>query len=107
MKQANLFQILKKSKAIAVFFGVSLDELVSCKKVENAGLGIPPKGKYVFGLVKVGEKGQIVLPAKARKVFDINPGDNLLVLGDENSGIAIIKEKSLLSLLDAARSGTA
>lgn len=48
-----------------------------------------------------------MLPAKARKVFDINPGDNLLVLGDENSGIAIIKEKSLLSLLDAARSGTA
>lgn len=44
-------------------------------------------------MVKVGEKGQIVIPAKARKLFDIEPGDNLIILGDEGQGIAIIKEK--------------
>ena len=45
-------------------------------------------------MVKVGEKGQIVIPAKARKIFDIKPGDNLIVLGDEGQGIALIKEKA-------------
>ena len=54
-------------------------------------------------MVKVGDKGQIVIPAKARKIFDINTGDNLIVLGDEGQGLAIIKEKGLLSLLNNAR----
>lgn len=50
-----------------------------------------PKGKYVFGTAKVGEKGQIVIPKEAREIFDIKPGDNLLILGDEASGIVITK----------------
>ncbi|MDD3831998.1 MAG: AbrB/MazE/SpoVT family DNA-binding domain-containing protein [Clostridia bacterium] len=49
------------------------------------------KGKYLFGVCKVGEKGQIVIPAEARKIFDIKTGDNLLVVGDIKRGIAIIK----------------
>ena len=56
----------------------------------------------MFGSVKVGEKGQIVIPARARKIFDIQPGDNLIVLGDEGQGIAIIKEKGLMELLSMA-----
>lgn len=66
---------------------------------ENFGLEVPPKGKHVFGMVKVGDKGQIVIPATARKIFDIHPGDNLLILGDEEQGIAILKEKSFLEQL--------
>lgn len=46
-------------------------------------------GKHIFGTVKVGEKGQIVIPKEARTIFHIEPGDTLLVLGDENSGIII------------------
>ena len=57
----------------------------------------------IFGMVKVGDKGQIVIPAKARKIFDIHTGDNLIVLGDEGQGLAIIKEKGLLSLLNNVR----
>ena len=53
-------------------------------------------------MVKVGDKGQIVIPAEARKIFDINPGDNLIVLGDESQGIAIVKEKGLMDLLRLA-----
>ena len=94
---------IEKSQALAEVFGVSLDDLVKNKKEENMGLGVPPKGKHIFGMVKVGEKGQIVIPAKARKLFDIKPGDNLIILGDEGQGIAIIKEKGLMELLGAAR----
>ena len=50
-----------------------------------------PKGKHIFGTVKVGERGQIVIPKEAREIIDINPGDYLLVLGDEEQGIAIVK----------------
>jgi len=39
--------------------------------------------------VKVGEKGQIVIPKEARDMFDINPGDTLIILGDEKQGMAI------------------
>ena len=43
--------------------------------------------RHIFGTVKVGEKGQIVIPKEARTVFGIQPGDTLLVLGDETRGI--------------------
>ena len=90
---------IEKCKMIADVFGVLLDDLVKYNKVDNMGLGVPPKGKHMFGMVKVGDKGQIVIPAKARKVFDIKPGDSLIVLGDEEQGIAIIKEKALMKML--------
>lgn len=91
---------IEKCMAIAEVFGVTLDDLVNYKKEDSLGLGMPPKGKHMFGVVKVGDKGQIVIPAKARKIFDINPGDNLVLLGDEGQGIAIIKEKDILSMLN-------
>ena len=47
-------------------------------------------GKYIFGVVKVGDKGQIVIPKDARKQYDIKPGDALLLLGDA-SGMALVK----------------
>ena len=94
---------IEKCKLIADAFGVSIDDLLNYEPNENMGLAVPPKGKHIFGIVKVGDKGQIVLPAKARKIFDINPGDRLLVLGDEGQGLAIIKEKGLLDLLRNAR----
>lgn len=47
-----------------------------------------PKGKYAW-TATVGEKGQIVIPKQARDVFGIKPGDTLLLLGDEERGIAI------------------
>ena len=40
-------------------------------------------GKYIFGVVKVGDKGQIVIPRDARKIYNITPGDALILLGDE------------------------
>lgn len=96
---------IEKCKLLADVLLVTIDDLVNYEKSDedNLGLSVPPKGKHVFGMVKVGDKGQIVIPAKARKIFDIQPGDNLIVLGDEGQGIAIIKEKGLLSMLNKAR----
>ena len=89
---------IEKCKLLANIFGVTMDDLVNYDK-ESVGLPIPPKGKHIFGMVKVGDKGQVVIPAKARKIFDIKAGDNLLVLGDEGQGIALMKEESLMTLL--------
>ena len=99
---------IEKCKMMADIFGVTVDDLVSYEKTdeENMGLNVPPKGKHVFGMVKVGDKGQIVIPSKARKIFDIHPGDKLIILGDEGQGIAIIKEKGLLDLLNMGRPKT-
>lgn len=58
-----------------------------------------PKNKYA-GMVKVGEKGQIVIPKEARDMFDIKPGDTLLILGDKERGIAIPPKDSILSFAD-------
>ena len=55
------------------------------------------KGKYAWS-VTVGSKGQIVIPNEARAIFDIQPGDTLLLLGDINRGIAIPPKKHLTSL---------
>ena len=46
--------------------------------------------KYIFGVVKISEKGQIVIPRDARKVYDLKPGDALLLVGDKN-GMALLK----------------
>ena len=48
------------------------------------------KGKYIFGISKVGEKGQIVIPKEARDLLNIKPGDSLIVLGDQKKGLALI-----------------
>lgn len=53
-------------------------------------LGLP-KGKHLFGTVRVGEKGQIVIPKEARALFGIGTGDTLLILGDESTGIIITR----------------
>ncbi|MBP5797543.1 MAG: AbrB/MazE/SpoVT family DNA-binding domain-containing protein [Bacteroidales bacterium] len=48
------------------------------------------QGKYIFGVVKVGDRGQIVIPKEAREIYGIKAGDSLLVLGDKK-GMAILK----------------
>ena len=58
------------------------------------------KGKHIFGTAKVGEKGQIVIPKEARRVFGIEPGDTLLILGDEDGGIIISKPEVLHQAAD-------
>ena len=89
---------LEKSRLLADALGVSLDELVNHEPEDNLGMGLAPRGKHLFGMVTVGDKGQIVIPAKARKLFNIEPRENLVVLGDENQGMALIKAEHFLSM---------
>lgn len=93
------------SNALAQVFEVTLDDLVNYSSQEPTSLPIPPKGKYMFGMVTVGERGQIVIPAKARKVFNIKPGDNLIVLGDINQGLALVSSDIMVEMMDMMNGG--
>jgi AbrB family looped-hinge helix DNA binding protein len=59
-----------------------------------------PKGKYAWSAT-VGEKGQIVIPRQARELFGIKPGDTLIILGDEERGLAIPPRSLIKGLADA------
>jgi AbrB family looped-hinge helix DNA binding protein len=61
-------------------------------------------GKYIFGVVKVGDKGQIVIPKEARNVYNIQPGDALMLLGDQK-GMALLKTEFFQAVIDQAMGG--
>ena len=84
-----------KCRNLAKLYQVSLDDLVNYSE-EKEGIPIPPKGKYIFGAVTVGEKGQIVIPKKAREIFHIQAGDTLVVLGDEAQGLELISSEAMV-----------
>ena len=94
---------LEKCRLLANALGVSLDDLANHNRSEDMGFGIPPRGKHIFGVVTVGDKGQIVIPAKARKIFDISAGDSLVILGDETQGMAIMKAENFLYMAEMIR----
>jgi len=56
----------------------------------------PPEGIRFYGSITVSDRGQIVIPAEARRDFDIHVGDKLLVLGDLESGLALIKASTMM-----------
>lgn len=63
----------------------------------------PPEGKRFYGSITVSERGQVVIPAEARRDFDIRVGDKLLVFGDLESGLWVVKASMLIEKIPAAR----
>jgi AbrB family looped-hinge helix DNA binding protein len=95
---------IEMADRLCLTLDVSLDELV------REPLAEPPKndlqnGKHIFGLVTVGEKGQIVIPVQARRVFGISPGDQLMVLGDEGYGLALVNAGLFMDAAEAIKNG--
>ncbi len=84
---------------------VSLDDLANAPLYEAPPEAGDMKGKHVFGLVTVGDKGQIVIPVQARRVFHIQPGDQLMVLGDEDRGLALVDASFFLKVAEVMRNG--
>lgn len=77
--------------ALAELYGVTLDTLVRNAEKRGERTLIQPVGKHIFGMVRVNEKGQITIPAQARKIFGLENGTMLLILGDEAQGLAMVK----------------
>lgn len=92
----DLFQ----SQALAKLYNVSLDTLVEYEDHADPKIMLPPKGKHFFGSAKLGERGQIVIPKKARDIFQLEAGDSLIFLGDEERGMAILPERMLYTFLN-------
>ena len=89
-----------KCREIADHYELSIDSLISLPLSEEQGeLSKPNEGKYIFGVTKVGERGQIVIPKHAREIFDIKPGDRLMVMGDTNKGGIALAKVSMGALL--------
>ena len=92
------------SDKLAELYGVSLDDLLHYEQ-KPGSVPPPPRGKHVFGVVQMGERGQIVIPKRAREMFNLNHGDILVVLGDTNpgtAGIALVPAQTITGLWELA-----
>lgn len=101
---------VERCQKLAELYGVTIDALLNfSEKVGSTPVLPAPKGKHIFGTTKINDRGQIVIPKKAREIFDIKPDDELIILGDEAEGIAIMKadifEKRINDTLNCMRRG--
>ena len=87
---------------LASLFEVTVDDLLHG---ELDRVPPSPRGKYIFGLVTVGDKGQIVIPVKARRIFGIQPGDELMILGDIDQGLALVRADLFLEAAKQIQEG--
>lgn len=89
---------------LSTLFNVTIDALVGNVEEDQKMIGVAPKGKYFFGMAKIGEDGSIVLPQKALEIFNLSVGSELAVLGDEDRGFALVPKKQItdmFSLVDS------
>lgn len=90
---------IERCALLAKVYNVSIDSLYKdTQKFDgvDGGLLPAPDGKYIFGTVTMNEKGQIVIPKKAREILGYKTGENLLLLGDEEKGLAIIRTEDFI-----------
>ena len=91
-EQGETIPDIEKCARLAEYYGVSIDALVhQDEEIGKTRVAPAPMGKHLWGTVAMGAKGQIVIPKAARDTFRLSEGDRLVVLGDEEQGIALIK----------------
>ena len=95
---------LQAAGQLSQVFNVPLDELVRTSMVNLHADDL--RGKYMFGLVTIGDKGQIVIPVRARRVFNLKPGDQLMVLGDETRGLALMDARFFVMAAEVMKRGS-
>lgn len=83
---------------IASLFNVTIDSLVGDVDPDHKYVGVAPKGKHFFGVVTIREDGSIVLPEKALELFDLTPGSEVAILGDEERGFALVPKKQITEM---------
>ena len=88
---------------LAAALDVTLDELVEAPREELEDESL--KGKHMFGIVTVGDKGQIVIPVRARRMFGLVPGSQLMVLGEENQGLALVDARRFIGIVEEMKYG--
>lgn len=86
---ASVPDILKCNE-LAKIFEVSVEDIAKLFTSNNDDIADNPKGKYVFGLLRVSEDNTIIIPEEARRIFNIKSGDDLLLLGDIYQGMALM-----------------
>ena len=81
---------VEKCGLLAEVYGTTIDSLIKTQTVEGVGVIPPaPNGKYLWGLVTINDRGQLVIPKGARDKFGLTGGQRLIVVGDE-VGIALV-----------------
>lgn len=92
---------IEKCKRLADFYDVTIDSLLKTEKEEKIGIIPPaPKDKNIWGSVTINERGQLVIPKPAREKFNLNGGQRLIVLSD-NDGIALIPAETFEAKMKA------
>lgn len=82
---------IEKCACLADIYGISIDSLVKeTSTVMSTPVPPAPRGKNIWGSVTINERGQLVIPKAARDLFRLTTGKRLIVLTDENEGIALI-----------------
>ena len=88
---------------LSSLFDVTIDALVGNVEEDQKIIGVAPKGKYFFGMAKIGEDGSVVLPKKALDVFNLKPGNELAILGDEDRGFALVPKKQITDMFSLVK----
>lgn len=97
---------VEKCLKLAEIYGVSLDSLVNPAPSAPSNVLPAPKGKYIWGTVTLGDRGQFVIPKAAREHWHLSGGDRIVILSDDKEGFALIPaemfEERMNNLLAAA-----
>lgn len=82
---------IEKCKRLSDLYGVTIDSLIKTTTIDGKDVIPPPqKGKNIWGSIVINERGQLVIPKAVRERFNLNGGDRLIVLSDDQEGIALI-----------------
>lgn len=92
---------IDKCVLLAEFYGVTLDSLIKTQRLEGRIIQPLPKGKNIWGSVTINERGQLVIPKAARDIFGLSGGQRLVVLTEENEGIALVPAKIFEKKIEA------